>query len=163
MQRSRARTEDSRSLALVLAASGGFLGLAGVVAGWFRVDIFARSDIFGTQLLQSETFSGLRDMTGAVAFAAGIVVALVVLSMLLFRRRGSDRTATIVAIAGGLVIFAAAIFGSTRTGSVADAASMATTGDRTGTVVFGLWVSATGGLIAAAGGLLARRFSSASG
>lgn len=161
MQRSRARTEDSRSLASTLAASGGFLGLVGILAGWFRVDIFAKSDIFGTQLLQSETFSGLSDMTGVVALAAGILVVLVVLWMLLFRRHGSHRTATLVMIAGGLVMFAAAIYGSTRSGSVADAASMAATGERIGKVAFGLWVSATGGLIAAAGGSLARRFSSA--
>ncbi len=84
MQRSDTGTDDLRSLALVLAASGGLLGLVGILAGWFRVDIFAKSDIFGTQLLQSETSSGLSDMTGVVALAAGILVVMVVLWMLLF-------------------------------------------------------------------------------
>ena len=133
------------------------------MAGWFRVDVYAKSDIFGTQLLRSKTFSGLEDVTGVVALAAGFLVVLVVLWMLLLRKRGLHRTATLVAMAGGLVMLATAIFGLTRTGSVADAASLGATGDRTGTVALGLWVSATGGLLAVAGGVLARRFSSASG
>ncbi len=162
MDKSPARTDASWILASILAAAGAAFGLAGVLAGWFRVDVYVKSDIFGTELLASKTFSGLEDVTGLVALAAGFLVVLVVLWPLLLRKPGPHRTAAIVAIAGGLVMFAAAIVGLTRTGSVADAASLGALGDRTGAGAIGLWVSATGGLLAAAGGVLARRFSSAS-
>jgi hypothetical protein len=163
MDKRPARTDASWILASMLAAAGAAFGLAGVLAGWFRVDVYAKSDIFGTQLLASKTFSGLEDVTGLAALAAGFIVVLVVFWQLLLRKPGPHRSAAILAIVGGLAMFAAAILGFTRTGSVADAATLGAVGDRTGTVALGLWISAAGGLLAATGGVLAWRSSSASG
>lgn len=154
-----ARTDASWSLASTLAAVGAFLGPAGVLLGWFHVDVYSKSDIFGTELVQSRTLSGMKDFTGLVVLAAGLVVGLVAMWALLSSSDGARRASAIVAVVGGLVLLAVAVLGLTRVGSVADAASLGATGDRAGTAAMGLWVSAAGGLLATVGGLLARRLS----
>ena len=147
-------------LATALAALGGFLAAVGVFLPWASATGVRTSEIFGSESVGTATSSGSGDLTGVVVVGAGLVVGVLAVVALLVKADGLRKLIGTVAIAGGLVILVACAVAAFRPEAVmgdlppelADPAVTVQT-----TVAAGLFVSAAGGALAGAGGLIARR------
>lgn len=145
------------SLTVTLVALGGFLAAAGVFLGWWEVDGYRESEIFGRELVLEDTLAGRASWTGVLALLAGLVVGVLAIVSLLVGSHDLQRILPVVAMAGGLVILASAALGMLQSDEVARASVDAADLSVEGSAGIGLFLSAAGGALAAIGGLVARR------
>ena len=134
---------SSTNLAAIVAIAGGFLGMAGVLLGWFTASV-STATVAG-----STTVSGTEDWTGTGALAVGIVVILGGLAALdMFVKEASTRRiGALTATVGGIIVLFLAILGFTRADT--------SVGIVQGSAAFGLYVSGVGGAFSAAAGWIA--------
>lgn len=147
------------TLAVTLAAIGGFTTGVGVLLGWWTASASHESEIFGHELVQVRSLLGTAHWTGVVAIALGVAVAVLALGALFLGGDGLRRASAIASFSGGCFILGAVALAFAQAASVAQeqvgGAGLQTSGDAN----VGLYLSALGGLAAAAGGLLTRRTS----
>lgn len=148
----------SWSLAMTLAAIGGFLAVVGVFLGWFGVTAVRQTVIFGREVARSETRAGTEDITGIVVAVVGGLSGVLALAALAVGSGGFRRFAASFATFGGVAVLAASGLGYARAATVARGTGVAV-GRMTldGTASLGLYVSAAAGAVAAVAGLLALR------
>ena len=145
------------SLSVTLVAVGGFLAAMGVLLGWWDVEGYRESEIFGRELVLEDTLAGTASWTGVLALVAGLVVGVLAIVSLLVGSDGLQRVLPVAATAGGLVILASAALGMVQTNEVARASVDAGELSVEGSAAIGLLLSAAGGALVALGGLVARR------
>ena len=145
------------SLAVTLAAIGGFAAAVGVLLGWWDAEAYRASEIFGNEQVESRVLLGTAHWSGTVALVLGFLVTLAALAGLVLARADVRRVAALASLVGGVLVMGAAAVGFAQTAGVAEAqVGGAGLGVDAG-VGGGLYLSALGGLIAALGGFLALR------
>jgi hypothetical protein len=148
----------SWSLAMTLAAIGAFLAVVGVFLGWFAVTAVRQTEIFGREIVRSETHTGTGDITGIVVAVIGGLIGVLALAALVVGSEEFRRFVASFATFGGVALVAASGLGYARVAMVAQGTGVAV-GRMTfeGTASFGLYVSAVAGAVTAVAGLLALR------
>jgi hypothetical protein len=158
---SEQRTQSvSWSLAIALAAIGGFLAAAGVFLPWAEATGVRTTEIFGEEVLGTHSVSGTGDAIGLVVLALGIAIGAIGVLALLVRSEGLRRAAGLLALGGGIAILVACAVAAFRPDALVGELPPGLRGERVSvetSVAAGLFISGGGGLIAAIGGLLARR------
>jgi hypothetical protein len=159
MEQAPSRTV-SWSLAMTIAAIGGFLAVIGVFLGWFGVTVVRETSIFGREIVRSETRPGIDDITGIVVTVVGLLIGALALAALAGGSLGFRRFAASFATFGGAAVLVASGLGVSRAAAVARGTGVAV-GRITfeGTPSLGLFVSAVAAAVAVMGGLLALRTS----
>ena len=153
---------DSRSAtwttAVTLATVGGFLAAAGVFLGWWHVDAFRQSEIFGRELVHEETLAGTANWTGIVGLVAGLGAGALGVVALVSSSAGLHRWAGVACMALGALVVLATVTGALLADTVAEESWLADPAlTMEGAVALGLLVSALGGALTALGGLVAHR------
>ena len=144
------------SFVTTLAAIGGAAAIVGVLFGWWQVAGYRESEIFGRELVEDQIAAGTVHWTGIASLVAGLVIVGLALASLVVNSDGIRRNAGVAAVVGGFLLLGFALLGLVQADAVA-ASQVGGSLTAEGSAAGGLFMSAAGGAVALASGLLWRR------
>lgn len=144
--------------AMLLVAIGGAGALGGVLLGWWEARAFRETEIFGRELVADRLLAGTAGWGGVLALASGVLAVVAGLLGSLAGPAARRRSMALAGVVLGALALAGAALGPLQGSEVGLRALGAAAGREVEvSTAGGLPVSALGGLLALAGGLLALR------
>jgi hypothetical protein len=149
---------------MLLVAIGGLAASGGVLLGWWEARAVRTTEIFGREILEEVTLAGWSSWGGALALGSGAMAVIVGLAGLAGGNPERRRwVLPFAALAAGLLAAVGAALGLAQGGEAAARALGGAGREVEASVAGGLVISGLGGLLVAAGGLLARTAAGAEG